>query len=232
MNLDGERPLTLEPRNDRRPPRRLGGKALLAGVAGACVLGLGLGLAAQPQLITDIVAPAMQPRAQTDRPQMDIVMGEPEPDAPLPPRPPLETMDAPPVFDPPGVAEAPEPPIPFEPPPAPIAAIPPHAPMASIARPAPEPPMATRRQRFDCRDAGSLAEELVCADAVLSAVDRQMSRAYDRALRSGAPREALQAEQQDWLASREDAALRSPRALARLYDQRIDELNAIADEGR
>ena len=28
---------------------------------------------------------------------------------------------------------------------------------------------------------------------------------------------------------REDAALRSPRALARLYDQRIDDLNAIAD---
>lgn len=232
MNRNGERPLTLEPRNEHRPPRRLGGKALLAGVAGACVLGLGLGLAARPELITDIVAPAMQPRAQTERPQMDIVMSEPAPEAPLPPRPPLETMDPDLAFDPPGVAEAPEPPIPPDAPFAPMAAVPQHAPMAPIARPAPEPPLATRRPHFDCRDAGSLAEELVCADAVLAAADRQLSRAYDRALRAGVPSEALQAEQEDWLASREDAALRSPRALGRLYDQRIDELNARADEGR
>ena len=68
--------------------------------------------------------------------------------------------------------------------------------------------------------------------AMLIAADRQLNRAYDRALRAGVPASELAADQDQWMASREDAALRSPRALARLYDQRIAELNAWADEGR
>ncbi len=49
MSLDGEPPLTLEPRDPPPPPRRrIGGKALLAGVALAGALGIGLGLAARP----------------------------------------------------------------------------------------------------------------------------------------------------------------------------------------
>ena len=116
-----------------------------------------------------------------------------------------------------------------------MAQVPPFAPMAPSARVAPQPPdpawRGGRRPGFDCRDAGSLAEELVCADAVLSAADRQLGRAYDRALRAGVPADELAADQDDWMASREDAALRSPRALGRLYDQRIEALNAMADQG-
>ena len=83
----------------------------------------------------------------------------------------------------------------------------------------------------DCAAPGSLAEEMICADPGLAAADRQMARAFRRALRSGAPYHDLRAEQRDFMALREDAALRSPRALARLYDQRIEDLNAIADGG-
>ena len=38
----------------------------------------------------------------------------------------------------------------------------------------------------------------------------------------------LQAEQNNWMAIREEAARRSPRAVAALYDQRIEQLNAMA----
>lgn len=240
MSFDPDPPLRLEPRTDRAPRRPLGGKALIAGVAVAALLGVAVGAVMRPQLVTDLIAPPMQPHqpatATAEGQGMDIVMGEPPPEAPLPPRPPLETMGpdlaAGAAYDPPGLAEAPEPPWPPDAPQAPAAQIPRHAPMAPIARPAPEAPLATRRPYFDCRDAGSLAEELVCTDAVLAAADRQLSRAYDRALRAGVPESELAANQDEWLASREDAALRSPRALARLYDQRIAELNAWADEGR
>ncbi|HEY9235611.1 MAG TPA: hypothetical protein VIP08_11320, partial [Phenylobacterium sp.] len=99
---------------------------------------------------------------------------------------------------------------------------------------APRPPVAREpaqaiRPSFDCRRAESLAEELICTDAVLAAADRHMARAFDRAVRSGVPLRQLQAEQRDFMAMREDAAQRSPQALASLYDQRIADLNAMAD---
>jgi len=70
---------------------------------------------------------------------------------------------------------------------------------------------------------------MVCADPALASADRQMARAYQRALRAGAAPGELRQEQRDWMAIREDAARQSPRALAQIYDQRIQELNQIAD---
>jgi uncharacterized protein len=72
---------------------------------------------------------------------------------------------------------------------------------------------------------------MVCEDPDLAAADRELNQAYRRALRSGAPVDQLRDEQRDWLAIREDAARHSPRALANVYEQRIDDLNEIADDG-
>lgn len=231
MTFDGEPPLTLERRDPAPAPRRISRKAMLGGVAAACVLGVGLGLAARPQLITDLMPRApMQPadHAQPER-HMDIVMAELPPAAPAPPGPPLETL-------PPDIAGAPLPASPPEPPLAPIARPAPQAPIAPEAPWAPDAPIAreppgSARPSFDCRDAASLAEEMVCTDAVLAAADRHMARAYQRAERSGAPYQELRADQDAWLAYREEAALRSPRAVATAYDRRIAELEAIA-QGR
>ena len=160
---------------------------------------------------------------------MDVVMAEPPPAPPPPPGPPLETLPPDMVEPPPGLA-----PPPPEPPPAPIprpAPAPPRAPQAPWAPQAPvaaDPVWGVERPSFDCRNAGSLAEEMVCTDAVLAAADRHMARAYRRAERSGAPIEALREDQDQWLAYREEAALRSPRAVAAAYDRRIGELEAIA----
>jgi uncharacterized protein YecT (DUF1311 family) len=94
------------------------------------------------------------------------------------------------------------------------------------------PPLqaAPPRAGADCSGARSPAEAMVCGDPDLTAADRELNRAYQRALRSGAaPPGALRADQRDWLAIREQAARRSPRAVAQVYQQRIDELNAVAD---
>jgi uncharacterized protein YecT (DUF1311 family) len=85
----------------------------------------------------------------------------------------------------------------------------------------------------DCSTLDSVAEQLVCEDPALSRADQRMQQAYARAMRSGAmPRRDLRYEQLDWLAARESAARRSPFEVRSLYEQRIDELNALADDGR
>jgi uncharacterized protein YecT (DUF1311 family) len=81
-----------------------------------------------------------------------------------------------------------------------------------------------------CKAGGSRALVTLCADPAIAAADNEMRGAFQRALKSGAPATALRAEQDDWLAVREDAARRSPGDLANAYQQRIEELNAIADE--
>jgi len=131
-----------------------------------------------------------------------------------------------------------QPPVHLTPPPmtqaAPPAAYPsspyPAAPYAARPYAAPAYP---RMASVDgpCGGGLSRAAQMVCSDPDLSAADRELNRAYRRALRAGAiPPEQLRADQRDWLAAREDAARRSPRAVARLYDQRIDDLNSLADD--
>lgn len=221
-------PLTLE-RNEPPPPPRpkLGRSAVIGGVAAACVLGLGLGLAAKPELIGRGPEPApMQPRPATAVGQIDVVMAEPPPAPPIPERPPLETMS------PELIAAAPKPPPPPEPEPQPQPepSPPPSALDSAVDADVRAPdPIRTTRPSFDCRRARSLAEDMVCSEPVLAAADRQLARAYQRALRLGVPYGLLRDEQDAWLEAREDAAHRSPRALAAIYDQRIEELNAMAD---
>ena len=94
----------------------------------------------------------------------------------------------------------------------------------------PRPPRT--RPSFDCRYAGSLSEEMVCADPQLAAADRRLAQAYDRAVAAGVPRRYLRAEQDDWLAIREQAARRSPGAVADIYEQRTAELNDMAIEAQ
>ncbi|WP_293676084.1 hypothetical protein [uncultured Phenylobacterium sp.] len=70
---------------------------------------------------------------------------------------------------------------------------------------------------------------MVCSDARLAALDRQMWRAYDAALAAGVPEADLGAEQADWLEIREDAARYSRNAVTRIYRQRIDELRMMQE---
>ena len=99
------------------------------------------------------------------------------------------------------------------------------------ASPAPQAALQTAAGDPACAAAQGRAARLVCADPELAAADRALNQAYRRALRSGAASDELRADQRDWLAAREDAARRSPRTVADLYEQRIGELNQMAEDG-
>jgi len=194
------------------PPRRLG-RWLLIGGAAAVALGLAVGLWARPGSGLDTDA------AERTAPAMPIEVARPPPPEPIvsdgklevlspdmsAPRPALSAWTAPPA-----------PALPREPSPA--------------AATSPEPPAALRADTA-CAS-GTAADRMVCENPELAAADRQLSRAYRRAVQAGVPAEDLRADQQDWMDIREDAALHSRRALASVYRQRIDELNAAADEAR
>jgi uncharacterized protein len=71
---------------------------------------------------------------------------------------------------------------------------------------------------------------MVCADPSLALADRLLAQSLERAIDSGVSRNMLRAEQEDWLAIRDDAARYSRKAVADVYAQRIGELRAMADE--
>jgi uncharacterized protein YecT (DUF1311 family) len=206
-------------------PRRADGRALLVGgVAAALALGLALGLLARPQLKVSrnppaaTAAPAQAPSAPAA--QVPIAIA-PTPAPELPKARPLQVLPDQPA------ARAPraKPVEPAEP--AAEAAAPTPAPLARAETPAPAAP--AWRTEPDCAGRAGAAQ-MVCSDPELSAADREMARAYRRALDAGVPAEDLRQEQDDWLAIREDAARHSRRALLSVYDQRLRELDAMADD--
>jgi uncharacterized protein YecT (DUF1311 family) len=239
-----------------RPPRRRRRLLFAAGLAVALAAGVAFGYVArleflngpagsQRQAGTPVVpAPASPPTPVTPPPALTIAQAPPPPTAPaaqvagrletLPPemaaasqgpvRRRAESPDAAiPDDDAPAQSEAAS----TEPaqPPARAAPQTPAAPEAPPPAPAPQ-----LHASFDCAAAQTEGEQLVCSDPMLAAADRQMSRAYRRALRAGVDPAGLSQEQQDWAAIREDAARHSRRAVAQVYDQRIRELNEMAAE--
>jgi uncharacterized protein YecT (DUF1311 family) len=195
----------LRPAGWRRPAARTVG----LGVAGALALGLAFGFWAKPNLGGTGTATPMQPVTAAQAAKMDIEVAPPVLPSPVPRAPgKLEVL-------PPGaasVAPAAPRPVSFD---------------ARLTAPAPQ----TTGADPACANAGGRAAQMVCADPDLADADRELNRAYRRALRSGVPTDQLRDEQRDWLAIREEAARRSPRAVARIYEQRIDELNQIAEDG-
>jgi len=197
----------------RRRPMAL----MLGGIAGALTLGLLFGLWARPELIGSKPTPPVE---QASAGQIPLTVSPPAASDPIPRAPGrLETL-------PPDMAAAAR----TQALPQGVAPGPDAAPAASVA---PEAAQAPPKERFptsfDCATARPGAEEMVCGDAALAAADRAMGQAYRRAMRSGADPDDLRQEQRDWVAIREDAALRSREALAQVYDQRILELNQIAE---
>jgi uncharacterized protein YecT (DUF1311 family) len=122
-------------------------------------------------------------------------------------------------------------PAPPAPPSTPAPPAPPEVAVAPVARDAAA--VAPARSSFDCRDAPSLARQIVCSDRGLAVMDQRMKRAYAAAVAAGASEDELAADQADWLDIREEAARISRRSVANIYRQRIDELQALADrDGR
>jgi uncharacterized protein YecT (DUF1311 family) len=197
-----------------RPPRRGVGRPSRGAVIGglACVA-LALGLAAGFAFRPDHRSLSVDDAEARARP-MPIEVSQPPPPAPLPqPAGKLDVLS-------PTTAEAAR------------AAQSAWSVATTTPMAAPATSPAASRDGLDGCAARSRAEALVCADPELAAYDREMGAAYRRAMRSGAvaPQD-LQADQRDWLDDRERAARRSPEAVAQAYQDRIEELNRIADDG-
>ena len=222
----------------RRP---IPGAVVAGGVAIALIAGLAVGYFAQPDAgAFDTVRKPMAPAPPGAQQGLMIEPGAPQTVAAAVPRPTGKLQVLPPDMAQAARRAAPAPSatapsavrdvsdVVADPTPAPYVA-PPPLPAQAFPQ-ASYPRMAALSG--PCVGAASRAAQMVCSDPDLSAADQAMTRAYRRALRSGSmPPEQVRAEQRDWLAAREDAARRSPRALARIYEQRIDDLNEIADDG-
>jgi uncharacterized protein YecT (DUF1311 family) len=194
-------------------PRRPAYVLPVVGAACLCVAGLGLGFVARPRLEAVSAPPPapMQPVAG----RMQVAVSPPTPAAVTPSTTRLEVL--PPEQRRPAARTA---------------ATAPRFPSARTVA-ADSPPQAAADasavEPFDtCQDGRSPAEAMVCADPDLARADRRLARAFRAAARSGVPLRQLRAEQDDWLEIREDAAQHSPRAVAQVYDQRIEELEAMA----
>jgi uncharacterized protein YecT (DUF1311 family) len=85
------------------------------------------------------------------------------------------------------------------------------------------------RGRDDCRYTRTRAERLICRDPELAMLDRNLARAYDRALDSGVSRRMLRRDQRDWLAERDRAARFSGDAVYDVYVARIGELENLTE---
>ena len=228
------------PHSRAQPPRvrrRISSTTLIgSGVAVALALGVGLGLLARPDIGTQGAPTAMHAATSASDQaasagRMNIELSSPpaRPIVPsagklevLPPETARTAATLPPPPAAPPAQAAPQPPLKLTQPAPPAAAL-----TLAPARPA---PIQDGSRDQGC-EFGSFAAQMVCADPQLTAADREMARAYRRALQIGAPPEQLRADQRDWLAAREEAARRSRGAVASVYDQRIEELNQLIDDG-
>ena len=231
-HTSGDDGLRLGPGAAKAPPQARRGVSrnmLVGGVAGAAVLGLLFGVFARPELAHAPSREPMQPvtaSAEAGATPVPVEVAAVTP-PPLPePAGKLEVL--PPDLARAARAQAPvarrTPTQTTPPPPQRDAGEDEAAPIRELA----PPPMArAARPSFDCGRAGSRAERMICDDAVLARLDRRLDRAFDRAVASGIPYRELRAEQDDWLAVREDAARRSPDAVESVYRQRIAELDDL-----
>lgn len=240
LRIERPEPRRFEPHEYKLPPKPRRGPSrglLLGGVAGAVALGLLFGVVARPDFGgggDDAPRAPMQPVTRTAEDAVatpvPVEVAEAAPTrAPTPPPGAAGKLDV----LPPGTSRAATAPaipqIAPEPRPAPVIETP--APEPREISPAPPrvaeaPPAA--QPSFSCRYASTRSERMICEDPELARLDRRLDSAFQRAVASGVPYRELRAEQDDWLAIREDAARRSPEAVESIYRQRIAELEDLA----
>lgn len=80
---------------------------------------------------------------------------------------------------------------------------------------------------FDCADAQSKVEHLICDNPTLSRLDNELSDAYESALDIDENNDLLRREQKDWLANKRNSCGEAP-CLERTYNDRIQTLTALA----
>jgi hypothetical protein len=205
-----------------RGPRRPGAAVITAGLAVALVLGIAGGFAMKPRLNDQALGKKVENHRVVEIPKepsgLGIVVDRTVTAITQPA--PLPVTPAPPDESDPAVAAQPKDSAPTLEAPSPVV-------VGSIPERTPPTPSGPRPS-FNCAYARSGAERMICGDAQLASLDRQMSRAYRRALDAGVPRRILDRQQAVWMSARERAARDGPEAVADVYGQRIAELEGLA----
>lgn len=239
--LPAAAPVPVAPAVASAPPKRSNTAAYMGAAA---VIAITIGAAwyvqngSTPQLATEYPTPAPAAVVTQDDPSLPdaapaVPVPEPNAVASLAPAPPPAVMTGPPVPAAPAPSPAPDvgastPPPPAAPAPAPVQKAPqvaaakaPEPPPQPAAAPAPPLPPAIRAS-FDCTTPGNTAEQIVCSDGQLAALDVKMAQMYQQGLHSVSDPNAFRGEQQVWLSQR-DGCTDKP-CLAASYDERIKEL--------
>lgn len=156
----------------------------------------------------------------------------PEAAAPAPVVPAPAPVAAPPVPAPAPVAAAPVPgpvPVPAPAPVAKAAPAPAPAPVAAASAPTPAPAPQARRTApsFNCAQARSVTEKLICDDEELARADRELGALHQRAREASADPRAFQRNSDAEWAKRE-ATCRDRECLRRWYAERREQLSAQA----
>jgi uncharacterized protein len=84
-----------------------------------------------------------------------------------------------------------------------------------------------RAAAFDCNKASTFAEQAVCSDSRLTAMDDELGRLYKAALASSPQKEALKTDQKAWLASRDRC--KDSDCIMKAYSDRIAALKGTAN---
>jgi uncharacterized protein YecT (DUF1311 family) len=102
--------------------------------------------------------------------------------------------------------------------------------VAKTALPAPQRPGAATRPQpgFDCSKARSATEKMICSDAELARLDRELGQVYARAKNATTDRAAFQ-RQQDRAWRMREALCRDRTCLLRWYAQRRHQLMAVIE---
>lgn len=152
----------------------------------------------------------------------------PAPAAPAPT--PQVAAPAPVVPAPAPVAAAPVPapaPVAAAPMPAPVPAPAPVAMAAPAPAPAPAPQARRTAPSFNCAQARSVTEKLICADEELARADRELGALHQRAREASAdPRAFQRASDAEW--AKREATCRDRECLRRWYAERREQLSAQA----
>jgi uncharacterized protein YecT (DUF1311 family) len=132
------------------------------------------------------------------------------------------------------VEPVPQPPVAAPAAPAPVQAPQTAEPPAQAPRPRPEQraqaPAGSARPSYNCRQAGTRTERMVCANSGLAASDRRMASAYYAAMAQtdGETRGRLRRTRDRFLARRERCA--NQACVAAVYEERVREIREIAGQ--
>jgi uncharacterized protein YecT (DUF1311 family) len=208
-----ERAAPREPRRFRRPP----GLGFAAGIAlGAAAGWWGAGyLQAPPTAPAPVVAPvqtaALEPQATPATLPITVADAAPEPAPEAPPEPTGGPL-------PPDLPEGP--------------LVSPDA-ADDVVEPSPAPAAVVRASSSGagaCTSEPTPADREICRDPSLQQLQRELRQAYAEALEAHEDRDLLRQRQLAWRDARNTVS--EPDRLARLYEQRIQKLNAATAEAR